>query len=93
VIPLSVDDWSISTTVSGPVVVGLLGNIGLAVWNLWRTNQAKTAATRLEKKVTPVSNGFADEVKATLQRVESKVEKLNDRFTDHLELHAERKDT
>lgn len=88
---LGVEDWTVTTTVSGPVLAGMVVNLAVAGWNLWKTYQAKAVAKSVAVKVNPVSNGFAKDMTTRLDRMEDliikqgeQITKVSDRLFDHI---------
>lgn len=87
-----------TTTVSGPVVVGMLAVISGIIALIRYVLQTRADVKTVNNKVTPVANGFAEDIlnrlkrmESQISRVESNVDMLNTTMTDHLEYHVRRR--
>lgn len=95
---LSAEDWAITTTVSGPTLAGLITLITGNIYTLFKVITVKRAAERTataakvtSEKIEPISNGFASNVKESLEEIKGMIRDSNKRMDDHLESHS-RKD-
>ncbi len=81
---------NITWTISGPVLIALLGVIG-ALLGVWRAVvEGRKATTRVATKVDPISNGFAEEVRGELHDLKAQLSTLDARLYEHMEAHARR---
>lgn len=65
-----------------------IGTVAALVWSGWQAHRAKAKATKAAHNTEHMSNGFADDLAATVHRIETKLGRITSELADHLDDHA-----